>query len=353
MSFIKFAIVLLIVAKVRKHVDGKESVLKCDMGSSRLGTKRLSKCTLANVNISSTSAVELPQNVSASDVIELQVQFSQLGEEKEMKIYEGFKNLIRVKVDNCIFEGLKSFVNWRKFESIAVRNCNLKSIENCTFVEPQKIKNLLLVNNGIEDFDEMALTLFFSVNVIDLSFNRISCLHKDTFSRCELLKTLNLASNQLKGIPSSLFSNNKNLKRISFADNKIEEIEKYFLKEQKFLDNLNLTKNRCIDEHFSIKQSSQILLIYKKVQQCEPSVIREAAQFEPKPKHPEVVLSDSKPAIPSSSSISSRCITALAVSLFALSFILAICFLIQCRKCTKREEAVLATIEMELQSGNP
>lgn len=123
------------------------------------------------------------------------------------------------------------------------------SIGNATFAS-----SLMYLNLKHNSLQQINFKLPEGLINLELSFNNISFITRDSFSGLTQLETVKLNNNALKTIPFTLFNTNSNLKEIDLSYNKISAVSKTTFFLQKITD-LNLQQNRLSSLDFILPVS--------------------------------------------------------------------------------------------------
>jgi Leucine-rich repeat (LRR) protein len=82
-----------------------------------------------------------------------------------------------------------------------------------------KIKEILLKENGIQQIEDEAFHKLENLEEIDLSFNEIKSINKELFSQNENLKVINLNGNKIFMIQRNSFEQQPNLREFNLQGN--------------------------------------------------------------------------------------------------------------------------------------
>lgn len=122
----------------------------------------------------------------------------------------------------------------------------LKFIEKRNFEHMQKLRELWLDENEIEELPSDTFQYLKNLEKLSLSKNKMKALHDDLFVRLPLLKYFAADRNQLQEITESLFERNENLSVLSVKRNKLMRIAISFDDFPK-LRKVDFRYNLCVD----------------------------------------------------------------------------------------------------------
>ncbi|XP_061834458.1 podocan isoform X2 [Nerophis lumbriciformis] len=89
---------------------------------------------------------------------------------------------------------------------------------------PRRAKTLMLLHNSIAEISRNDLSLLYTLEELNLSYNQLSNakLHRDAFRKLRLLETLDLSGNALHMLPAGL---PRSLKNLEVKNNRLSSIE--------------------------------------------------------------------------------------------------------------------------------
>lgn len=111
------------------------------------------------------------------------------------------------------------------------------------FESLMNVKDLVLANNSIEEIPHDALV---NLEMIDLSYNKLTRLHKDLFVNNPKLKSIYANDNQIEILDADLFRNNERLTIADFDRNNLIAIKIDFETSRSY-DLLSFRDNPCIN----------------------------------------------------------------------------------------------------------
>ena len=158
-------------------------------------------------------------------------------------MFEGFKDL---KVINLAQNELKElnkdlFSQLEELKWIDLSFNKVKSVEKCF----DKCKKLNFINLSHNQLTSITLNGLRELTDIDLSYNKLTRLDKQTFKGTVKLTSLNLSHNQIEVLDSDLFSNLLKLDKILLNDNLLRSLApNLFEKDIPSLKHINLSNNR-------------------------------------------------------------------------------------------------------------
>lgn len=138
----------------------------------------------------------------------------------------------------------------KNVKRIVVQKSKLASIDDNSF-ELGSIEQLTLAENEIKFVSEDAFQkVKSSIEVIDLSANKISNFELRTFNNLIKLKVLKLTGNKLGELNSNLLVQNVNLEELHVGKNKLRSIGARLMNNLKKLKIADFSGNPCINENF-------------------------------------------------------------------------------------------------------
>ncbi|XP_077291260.1 uncharacterized protein LOC143914786 [Arctopsyche grandis] len=97
---------------------------------------------------------------------------------------------------------------------------------------------LLNFNDGSEHFQ-----ILEKLKILDISYNKLTVITKDTFQRASLLEYLDLSNNQIQNIEENAFKNCKSLRVLNLSWNEISTLTTF----PPFIQSLHIAKNSLIE----------------------------------------------------------------------------------------------------------
>lgn len=159
--------------------------------------------------------------------------------------------------DNAVAEiADRAFVGLTALKVLNMSSNKLVAVPPELFQSSREIKQILLSNNSLGVLGPGLLEGLDQLQVLDLSRNKLSneWVNRDTFAGLVRLELLNLSFNKLTRLDPKIFQDLNNLKVINLENNHIEIISTGAFVDLKSLLVLNLSQNKLknIDEfHFS------------------------------------------------------------------------------------------------------
>lgn len=145
------------------------------------------------------------------------------------------------------------FAKNSKLQIIDLSHNEISSVGKTTF-SPQSIKYINLRHNQLQKLD---FELSESLINLEFSYNVLSLIARDAFSRIAELTSLKLNNNALREIPIGLFKSNSNLNELDLSNNSIPVFEQscFFLHKLKIL-NLSHIRLRVLNLMFPLSLES-------------------------------------------------------------------------------------------------
>lgn len=170
-------------------------------------------------------------------------------------------------------------VEWREVLSICPPRCvcmKLKLTARCTnvkvvpYILDPKTKRLELANNQIKNIYD-ALTHYYNLEFLDLSYNSIDSLGKSTFMMQKKLRTMKLNWNIITSLDNDSFVGLQSLEVLELKGNMLDELMAYSFTHLPSLQTLDLSHNTIKDIHsaafFGLNDLKAIFLGHNKIKQ--------------------------------------------------------------------------------------
>lgn len=108
---------------------------------------------------------------------------------------------------------------------------------------PRRAKTLMLLHNAISEIGRNDLSLLYTLEDLNLSYNKLSSpkLHREAFRKLRLLETLDLSGNRLHSFPLGL---PRSLQTLEIKYNQLNSIPDGALRGMKKLQKLILSNNQ-------------------------------------------------------------------------------------------------------------
>lgn len=162
-----------------------------------------------------------------------------------------------------------AFANAKNLQSLYIRNnSRLTVIEANAFTGASKLEYMELSNNSIEVVHGSAFSRIESVRFLYLNENQIRKLPRNVFKSMKSLELLYLQKNSIETLDGRVLANNPNLSMAFFDNNRINAIGRTFLDGLESLEVLAIRGNNCVDDFFSVYESSTVKLIHKRLRKC-------------------------------------------------------------------------------------
>ena len=161
----------------------------------------------------------------------------------EKDLINEFSNLIDLNLSNCSLTGFEdgAFNKIIHLKSINLSNNCLSSIDKSLFETNTKLKIIILQNNLL-NFPNIKFSLLEDLDILDLSYNRISKLIEDTLNFANL-KVLYLNCNQIQSVMLCTFYQLPKLTHLTLEHNELNELHQNTFDQLKELQFLNLNHN--------------------------------------------------------------------------------------------------------------
>lgn len=166
------------------------------------------------------------------------------------KIFENLTKLIELRISSNKIESFGDhFKNLSSLEKLYLSHNLLKSIDILN-LNTIKLKNLDLSHNKIKDIDESnGGKLNKKLEILNLFFNQIECAKFKDFSSLEVL---NLSSNKLTILEFICWSQNGSLKSLKLNNNKISSLKQIMLNKQIKLNDETINSKNIFSNEIKI-----------------------------------------------------------------------------------------------------
>lgn len=139
----------------------------------------------------------------------------------------------------------------KNLKKVSVSKSQLLTIEENSFDTMNIVAQLFLAGNEISSVSEEAFqNLKSSLEVIDLSNNKIVHIDTKTFKNLMKLKVLKLSGNIIESLNSNLLTDNLNIEELDMSKNKLKSIGAYLMNNMRSLKTVDFTSNSCINQKF-------------------------------------------------------------------------------------------------------
>lgn len=138
------------------------------------------------------------------------------------------------------FNGMEIPVNVTHLSFVAV---SVNSLNTATFGNATLLKNITWQNSGIVQLEQDTFYKLKSLNILDLSKNKLHTVHGKMFHPSSELKLLNLSQNMLHDLPENIFEGLEKLEELSLSYNEFHVIPFQVLAPLKLLKFLDLSYN--------------------------------------------------------------------------------------------------------------
>lgn len=168
-------------------------------------------------------------------------------------------NISHNKIENVFKPGIFK----QSLEILDLSFNKLEHIHAHSFLNTSKLKTLILSHNKLEWLYVALLADLTTLNFLDLSHNLLHKIEESSFDNLESLKTLNLAGNIFATLNNNMFKKNENLENLYLQDNNIETLNILTfvpLKRLKILDLRNNKLNRLPEDFFSVLNLDTFLI---------------------------------------------------------------------------------------------
>ncbi|KAL1505264.1 hypothetical protein ABEB36_004865 [Hypothenemus hampei] len=179
--------------------------------------------------------------------------------------YENLLRSFNLSNSGIRYVGPNSFEQFKKLQYLDLRANNIQNISVGAFKGLNELFELHLQNNLLtqvgflkglssnfvnlsgnllESLPDSAFVGSVDIFGLDLSFNKIRKMHKDSFQDINELETLDLSGNSLCHLPLGLFRSLNHLRSLNLAKNKLSRFNYGSFSGLKNLNFLNLSKNK-------------------------------------------------------------------------------------------------------------
>lgn len=127
------------------------------------------------------------------------------------------------------------------------------------------VVKLDLSYNHLKILDKESFNYMTNVKILFLNNNRIKLLNEDIFFNLTSIESIDLSFNLIETLPSYLFNNLENLRDLNFEFNSIKKIEKNSMINLKNLNNLNLGNNQIekIQNDLNLNCKDKIIIYFQ------------------------------------------------------------------------------------------
>ncbi|XP_074663101.1 adhesion G-protein coupled receptor G6-like isoform X2 [Tubulanus polymorphus] len=138
--------------------------------------------------------------------------------------FKDYVNLNSLNLSNNLIKYVHedAFSHNENLEVLDLSYNNISTLKKETFENTAKLKFLNLSNNHIKSIHEGAFSYNENLEVLNLSYNNIITLHQDTFENTAKLKYLDLSYNNISTLKKETFENTAKLKYLYLTDNRID-----------------------------------------------------------------------------------------------------------------------------------
>ncbi|XP_065081113.1 leucine-rich repeat-containing G-protein coupled receptor 5-like [Ochlerotatus camptorhynchus] len=153
----------------------------------------------------------------------------------------------------------------------------ISSIGNDDFKEYTHLVKLFLSENSIQTISLYAFSSLRELHILDLSHNRLEQLNEDLFESNELLIELNLSNNNFMTMQNQPFLNSPSIMNLDLSACKIPQLYDSLFGYMPKLTTLDLSQNLMITlpkEPFVPLKRLRIIELYENQWQCESSSVR-------------------------------------------------------------------------------
>lgn len=127
----------------------------------------------------------------------------------------------------------------------------LVNVSKNNFEGMANVKDVILINNLIEEIPHNAFEYLVNLEIIDLHNNKLTLLDKNTFSNNRKLEKVYAFENQIEILEADLFKHNDKLVLVDFDRNKLIAIKTVF-DTTKSYQLISFRDNECIDSTYPI-----------------------------------------------------------------------------------------------------
>lgn len=187
------------------------------------------------------------------------------------EMFTTFPNVVEVWMMDIGLTRIQSgdFTSANCLEMLNIKNnSELTVIEANAFAGAHKLNYMELSNNSIENIHGSAFIGLGDVRQLYLRNNHIRKLPTNIFKSLKSLELLYLENNLIETLDGSVLSNNRNLTTAFFDSNKINAIGRTFLDGLEKLEVLAIRSNNCVDDLFSVYESSTIEFMHERLDKC-------------------------------------------------------------------------------------
>lgn len=158
-----------------------------------------------------------------------------------------------------------SIKTFPKIVGISIDNCGKFGLNNLQFKDVGELKNLTIINNGINILDANSFKDTPTAEILNLEHNQIGNITKLAFNGLIKLQELKLTQNLIGRLELGLFDVSKDLKRIDLSQNHISKIFP-FVFDGLPLESLDLSGNSCINKKW--EKNFKLGELYEELEKC-------------------------------------------------------------------------------------
>lgn len=184
-----------------------------------------------------------------------------------------------IHFQSCNFPEMRNdiFVYFNNVQKLNVSNIELHTLNPEYFVGSKNLSEFIASHNIIIDVPAFLFRLTQTMNIVDLSHNRIHHIDRNAFIGANELKWLDLSYNRLTALNDTLFENLQHLTHLDLSGNPIETINKGTFANMKQLQYLNLSHtsltNIAPDTFSSLNNLQKLDLSYNDLKKLNANIL--------------------------------------------------------------------------------
>lgn len=260
----KSLLILSLFLAAGTKFSGAVKLIKCSMDDEDY-------CVFKNIVVNKNEFVKVvADQLDKSQVLKVDFQTSTV-QTVPQKIFEDFRNLEIILLSKRNVEEMKSgtLTNAKKLKILDLDRNKLTAIENGAFNGATNLENLFLCCNQLTMFPKKLLSDQTKLQYITLRANNIEVIHKSAFKKQINLQKIDLGGNQLQFLHKDLFITTPKLHVVYLNKNRLKAISAKMFSHLRSLQDLWLSQNACIDNHYEIAAFNQINSIERDLKNCD------------------------------------------------------------------------------------
>lgn len=161
----------------------------------------------------------------------------------------------------------------KNLESFTAKNCDIEILTDSNVELFEKLRELRVTKGILERISNDTFERQASLEILDLSVNKIKFLPDALLSNVKNLKVLDLHGNELKFLSSNFLNNQRKLVSINLSDNQLITVDSQLFKNKLNLKKIEAANNsiRHLDQHIFDGLISLVYLNFDSTEKCHLS----------------------------------------------------------------------------------